>query len=142
MNKEYYKMIHQLISAGHWITDSASMALREFGMTEPQYNVLRILDEAQLKPLAINTIQNKMVQRSSNVTRIVDKLLEKGLIERHECMSNRRKKDITLTQSGILLLKELDRKVHEFHSNIISNLSNGEINTLKLLIIKLRQGKY
>ena len=138
MSKEYFHTIHQIITVGHWITDQVSKELKEFGITEPQYNVLRTLKEANGKPATVQDILEKMVQRSSNVTRIVDKLIAKGLVDRKECPSNRRKVDITLTPSGFKFLKKLDKKVEALHQPLMKNLSGEELSTLKKLIQKLK----
>ena len=137
MNEEYFQMIYQIIRTGHWITDQISKELKEYGITEPQYNVLRILKGAKGKPVAVQQILEGMVQRSSNITRIVDKLIVKGYVERKECPTNRRKMDITIRKAGLDVLKKLDKKVHQFHSPLMTKLNQEEINTLKHLIIKL-----
>ena len=90
MDNQYFQAIFQIIRTGHWITDQVSRELKEFGITEPQYNVLRILRGAKGEPLTVQRILKSMVQRSSNITRIVDKLLAKGYVNRQECPSNRR----------------------------------------------------
>ena len=76
----YYEAIFEIIRTGHWITDAVSKQLKEYDIYEPQFNVLRILRGAKGKPVSVNTILESMVQRSSNVTRIVDKLATKGFI--------------------------------------------------------------
>ena len=139
MKEKYFQTIHQIICTGHWITDQVSLALKSFGITEPQYNVLRILKEANGNPLTVQTILANMVQRSSNITRIVDKLLSKGFVERKECPSNRRKMDITITEAGKKILKQLDDKVFEFHSPLMDKLTSEELEHLKQLIIKLKK---
>ncbi len=101
---------------GHWITNQVSIELKEFEISEPQYNVLKILTGKKGKPNTVQEIQHRMVQRTSNVTRIVDKLIDKGLVNRQECPSNRRKMDITMTGKGKKLLVQLDNKVHAFSS--------------------------
>ena len=138
MNREYLMASHQIIKTGHWITDRVGIELKEFGITEPQYNVLRILKGRRRKPTTVQEILEGMVQRTSNVTRIVDKLLSKGLVSRQECPSNRRKMDITLTGNGEKLLVRLDKKVHEFHYPMAKNLTKEEARLLKELIIKLK----
>ncbi len=138
MNKTYYQAIHQIIITGHWITDQVSTELKEFGITEPQYNVLRTLKGAKGKPLTVQEILDNMVQRSSNITRIVDKLLSKGFVERKECPTNRRKMDITITQEGEVILKKLDKKVHDFHKPLMTSLNQEEFEMLKNLILKLK----
>ena len=137
----YFITIHQIIRTGHWITDSVTRVLKEFGIYEPQYNVLRILRAAKGEPTSVNAILDNMVQRSSNVTRIVDKLEVKGLVERTLCSEDRRKMDILITKKGINLLKKLDAKVHEFHKPMMKNLSNEEAASLNLLINKLKGSK-
>lgn len=135
---DYYNAVYEIIRTGHWITDSVSRELKEFDIYEPQYNVLRILRGAKGKPISVNTILESMVQRSSNVTRIVDKLAAKGLVERTLCPEDRRKMDIIITKKGLDLLKKLDKKVEELHKPMMNNLSSEEANTLKQLIRKLR----
>ena len=137
MNKEYFLTMHQIIKTGHWFTDQIGLELKAFGITEPQYNVLRILDSAKGKPVTVQEILNGMVQRNSNITRIVDKLIQKGATERKECPTNRRKMDITITESGKKLLNELDKKVLAFHKPMMDELNSDELKTLNHLINKL-----
>lgn len=134
----YFEAMHEIIRTGHWITDSVTKELKDYGIYEPQYNVLRILRGAKGKPISVNTILENMIQRSSNVTRIVDKLETKGLVERRLSVEDRRKMDIAITNDGILLLKKLDKKVSEFHKPMMNNLSEKEAKTLKKLIKKLK----
>jgi DNA-binding MarR family transcriptional regulator len=134
----YYEAIFEIIRTGHWITDSITKELKEFGIYEPQYNVLRILRGAKGRPISVNTILENMVQRSSNVTRIVDKLETKGLVERTLSTEDRRKMDIIITQEGLELLEKLDKKVKDFHKPMMNNLNSKETETLKQLIKKLK----
>lgn len=137
MNEHYYKTIHQIISSGHMITDIVGKELKEYGITEPQFNVLRILKGAKGKPITVQEIQQNMVQRSSNVTRIIDKLLTKGCVDRKECPSNRRKMDISITPVGLELLAICSLKIHTYHQPYLQNLTQEELITLKNLIQKL-----
>ena len=138
MNKIYFQTIHEIIVIGHWVTDEVTRALKKFGVTEPQYNVLRILRGAQGKPVTVGRILDSMVQGSSNITRIVDKLVAKNFAEREECPTNRRKMDIVITPTGLNILKQLDKKVQAFHQPYSSKLSSEELTTLKNLILKLK----
>ena len=141
MNKEYLKTISSIIKTGHWITDMVGIILKEYSITEPQYNVLRILKTQKSNPLTVQEIQSQMVQRTSNVTRIIDKLLLKKLVRRQECQTNRRKMDITITGEGIKFLDILDEKVYSFHEPMSVNLSEKELINLRNLIKKLRGDK-
>ena len=138
VNASYLKAIMQIIRTGHWITDSVSQELKEYGITEPQFNVLRILQGRKGKPATVQEIQQDMVQRSSNVTRIIDKLQKRGLVNRQECPANRRKMDITITEGGTELLAILGKKVFQFHGPMAQNLSEQEAETLTKLILKLK----
>ena len=138
MNKTYYKAVFEIIKMGHSITDEVTRVLKAYDATEPQFNVLRILRGAKGKPMSVNAIQDEMVQKSSNITRIVDRLIKKNLVSRKECPTNRRKMDILITKEGLEKLIILDQKVQEMHEPFIHKLSNEELETLKSLIIKLK----
>lgn len=140
-NKKYYSAIYQIIKTGHWITDRVSTELKDFGISEPQYNVLKILKGSKGKPLTVQEILVHMVQKSSNVTRIVDKLLEKKLLIRQECPTNRRKQEITITDQGEKLLIELDKKVKSFHLPMQENVTEKEAQLISNLISKLKGNK-
>lgn len=134
----YFKTVHEIIRTGHWVTDSISKELKEFDIYEPQYNVLKILDSVKGKPISVNTILENMVQRSSNVSRIVDKLSAKGFVERTLSFQDRRKMDIIITKEGLDLLKKLDKKVHNFHNPMMKNLNSQELEKLSQLLKKLK----
>ena len=138
LKEPYFMAIQQIIRTGHWITDRVSTELKEFDITEPQYNVLRILRGRKGEPANVGQIQEAMIQRTSNVTRIVDKLVKKGLVSRQECPTNRRKMDVKITKVGIVFLEKLDKKVQDFHLPMQQNLTPEEANTLTELIKKLK----
>ena len=135
---EHFKAIYEIIKTGHWITDSVSKELREYDIYEPQFNVLRILRGAKGRAVCVNEILENMVQRSSNVTRIVDKLESKGLVERTLSPDDRRKMDIVITKEGLKLLKVLDKKVMNLHQPMLKNLSEDEAKRLTQLIQKFK----
>ena len=138
MNKTYFQAIYEIITTGHWITDEVTKTLKEYGVTEPQYNVLKILKGAKGKPVTVGGILDNMVQRSSNITRIVDKLVAKNFAKRTECPTNRRKMDIVITPTGLNILEKLDKKVHAFHKPYFNKLNSEELDMLKNLIQKLK----
>ena len=132
------RVIQDLIISGHRITDQVSRELKGFGISEPQYNVLRILRGAKSEPLAVDEIRRRMVQRSSNVTRIIDKLIDKKFVERHECPTNRRKMDVTITPLGLEALKTFDLKVNAIILPMLERLNEKELTILNILINKLK----
>lgn len=114
-------------------------ALKPFDISIQQFNVLRILRGQQGKPANLNTIQERMVNKMSNTTRLVDKLLEKKLVDRCVCEENRRKVEIVITEKGLALLRELDPIVEEVENEIIKNLSPEDMEDLNLLLEKIRE---
>lgn len=137
----FYKATFELIKTGHWLTDTVTKELKEFDIYEPQFNVLRILKGAKGKPLSVSTILDRMMQKSSNVTRIVDKLEAKGLVERTLSKEDRRRMDIIITKKGEDLLLKLNDKVEEIHKPLRDNLSDDEFETLEKLILKFKGDK-
>lgn len=138
MDKIYLLAILQIITTGHWLTDSVTHELKEFDSTEPQFNVLRVLNANPETPCSVQEIQKGMVQKSSNVTRIVDKLLKRGAVQRQLNEKNRRKVDITITSDGQRFLAQLEEKVFAFHAPLQKNLTPEECVTLTRLIIKFK----
>lgn len=138
-NNHFYNAIYQIIKTGHWITDSVSHELKAFGISEPQFNVLRILKGQRAAAISVEEITKHMVQRSSNVTRIIDKLLVRGFVTRKECPTNRRKMDVSITEEGGNFLEVLNKKVGDFHEPMIGRLTDKEAQTLTTLIKKLKE---
>jgi len=137
-DKTYIAAVFELIKTGHWITDQVNSLLKGQGISEPQYNVLRILKGQKGTPITVQEILEKMIQRSSNVTRIIDKLIDKNYVQRKECPTNRRKMDITITKDGLTLLEQLDEVVIGFHEPMANNITVEDAKQLKELILKLK----
>lgn len=97
-----------IMFTGYWLQDKVNQALKPLGITEPQYNVLRILKGSNGVPMNQYAIQERMIQRMSNVSRLVDKLVEKNLVERTICKDNRRRVDIIITKTGLQLLQDAE----------------------------------
>jgi DNA-binding MarR family transcriptional regulator len=112
---------------------------KAYDLTMPQYNVLRILRGQKNTPANLSTIQERMIDKNSNTTRLVDKLIDKGLARRQQCESNRRKVEIFITENGLELLKGLDPVTEQTNLHIVSNLDENELNTLNKLLDKLRK---
>ena len=112
--------------------------LKEYDLSTPQFNVLRILRGQKGKPASLACIQERMVDRSSNTTRLVDKLIKKELVSRRICPDNRRKVEIEITTNGLTLLKELDPLTSAENASNTSSLNDDELVTLNNLLDKLR----
>lgn len=112
--------------------------LKEFDLSVPQFNVLRILRGQKGKPASLACIQERMVDKNSNTTRLVDKLILKNLVLRKVCPENRRKIEITITEQGLDLLKTLDPVTQKSNADHTSALSTEELELLNNLLDKLK----
>ena len=133
----YFETILKILVTGSKVVDQVNQTLKPFDISEPQFNVLRILRGQKGKPITVFEIQRRMIQRSSNVTRLLDKLLAKKLVSRSICEQNRRKMDIAITSKGLKLLKELDKAVGKLHKPYKNRLTDKEAEQLKLLLDKI-----
>ena len=132
------KLVLNLIVTANYINDSMQEAVKPFGISIPQFNVLRILRGQKGKPANLSTIQERMVSKMSNTTRLVDKLVDKELTERIVCPTNRRKIEIMITKKGLELLKELDPIVENLEKTFAGKLNNNELETLNIKLNELR----
>lgn len=118
--------------------DAMQNVLKPFDLSIEQFNVLRILRGAKGKPVNLQDIQERMVNKMSNTTRLVDKLILKGHVERFICEKNRRKVDIFITKEGLLVLEQLDALVDANENQLTAKLSEQELEQLNSLLNKLR----
>lgn len=121
-----------------WMKDEIVSILKPYDISVEQFNVLRILRGKKGDPTNLQDIQERMINKMSNTTRLVDKLILKGLVERFICEKNRRKVDIFITDKGLKLLSEIDPVVEETETQMTSKLSTEELETLNTLLTKLR----
>jgi len=132
------KTVLNIAYSGIWMKDEIISMLKPYDISVEQFNVLRILRGKKGNATNLQDIQERMINKMSNTTRLVDKLISKGLVERFVCEKNRRKVDIFITNQGLKLLDELDPIVESTESRITSTLSTQELETLNSLLTKLR----
>ncbi len=118
------------------IDETIAIALKPFDISIQQFNVLRILRGQHAKPANLSTLNERMVTKMSNTTRLVDKLLLKGYVDRITCKSNRRKVEISITEKGASVLKEMDVAVKRAEKSIVKNITVEELNELNYLLNK------
>lgn len=139
---ECKRALLNLLFTSNWITDEITSILKPFDITTQQFNVLRILKGMKGKPCSLQTIQERMINKMSNTTRLVDKLIKKNYVERELCETNRRKVDIIITEEGIKALEIINLAVDESESKMTDNLSTEELKQLNFLLNKLRTENY
>jgi DNA-binding MarR family transcriptional regulator len=127
--------VNILFTAGWWDVLMTRM-LRPHSITHQQYNVLRILRGQEPESASVGLIQERMIERSSNASRLVDKLHEKGLAIRKVNKDDRRQVDVRITKAGLILLKDLDCKIDKVLVDF--GISEEEALQLSDLLDKLR----
>lgn len=134
---EYHKLAINISYSYNWMSYNMLQKFRNEDITIQQYNVLRILRGQYPKPCNLKLIKDRMLDRMSDASRIVDKLKTKGFLERHECPNDRRNVDLLITDKGLELLKSLDHIDDEF-KDTFKNLSLAEVKQLNDLLDKAR----
>lgn len=113
-----------------------AQAIKPYGVSIQQFNVLRILRGQKGKPANLSTLNERMVTKMSNTTRLVDKLILKGYVNRVVCPSNRRKVEINITAEGETELLKIDNAIMMAEKEIVRNLSEKELLELNRLLDK------
>lgn len=122
----------------NWIKDDLLLKLKPFDLSLEQFNVLRILRGQKGSAINLQDIQERMVSKMSNTTRLVDKLIKKKFVKRTICKSNRRKVEISITDLGLETLKMVDPIIDNTEQTITKNLTQEELIQLNTLLIKLK----
>jgi DNA-binding MarR family transcriptional regulator len=132
------KIIMNIIYTQNVITENFNEILKPYDISSEQFNVLRILRGQKGNPANMCVIQERMLAKTSNTTRLVDKLLLKELVTREVCPENRRKIEVLITPKGLNLLEELEPKVKLHEQSFSKNLSEEEMMQLNELLEKFR----
>jgi DNA-binding MarR family transcriptional regulator len=126
-----------MLTAGNKAEKYLNGTLKPFEISLQQFNVLRILRGRKGKAANLNTVQQRMIHKMSNTSRLIDKLIEKKLVERDICPDNRRKIEIFITKRGQDLLENLDNKIQMTEAEILKPLSIEDQKILRNLINKI-----
>jgi|ERR1051325_1875915 DNA-binding MarR family transcriptional regulator len=134
---EHHKGAVNVIYTANWLTSIHGSYLKRFDLTPEQFNILRILRGQYPEPATVNLLIDRMLNKMSNASRLVDKLVVKKLVQRNTCREDRRAVDVVITKKGLDLLEEIDKVEKEWLENI-SGLSAAEMKTLNKLLDKMR----
>lgn len=132
---EHHKAVVNIRYTSNWIGAYHNKQLSEFDLSLPQFNILRILRGAN-EPLSIKVVKQRMLEKSPNTTRLIDKLITKGMVDRARCSEDRRVVNIEITKKGLKLLSEIDDVFDDM--SLAENLSSEEAHMLNVLLNKLR----
>lgn len=136
--KDTKKLVINIMLCAGKATTMMNDALKPFDISMQQFNVLRILRGQKGKPANLSTIQDRMVNKMSNTTRLVDKLIKKNLVDRFICEENRRKVEIIITEDGLKLLDILDPIVDDLENDFSKHITTEELTKLNEILEKVR----
>ncbi|HNA01027.1 MAG TPA: MarR family transcriptional regulator, partial [Ferruginibacter sp.] len=134
---DYQKAAINLIYTYHWLNEKMKVYFDNEGITSQQFNILRILRGAGV-PISTMQIRERMLDKMSDTSRIVDRLVLKGLAQKNVCKNDKRLVDVSITTKGRKLLEKLDTHEKDMDATF-GNLSDSEAMQLNKLLDKIRQ---
>lgn len=134
---EYQKLAINLLYTSAWITGYQQRFFKQHNLTMQQYNILRILRGQKGNAITMNDVTCRMIDKMSNTSRIVDKLVSKGWVDRNPGEKDRRQVMVNITASGLQLLDEMDQDVSTMNQDF-ANISEAEASQLNDLLDKMR----
>lgn len=134
---EYQKLLINVLFTSGWLSAKHASSLKPYGISTQQFNILRILRGQHPKPATVNLLIDRMLDKNSNASRLVEKLRIKKLVDRAVCPDDRRAVNVIITQKGLDLLEELD-KLDLNLTKDMKNISEKEAAMVNSLLDKLR----
>ncbi|WP_241483378.1 MarR family winged helix-turn-helix transcriptional regulator [Kordia zhangzhouensis] len=134
----FKKTAINFIVTSNFFMEHLQSFFKSYDISMQQYNVLRILRGQKGKPANLATVQERMIHKNSNTTRLIDKLITKEYVERSICPNNRRKVEIVITKSGMQLLETIDPELNTIETQLFQSLTQEEINTFNSILEKIR----
>jgi DNA-binding MarR family transcriptional regulator len=135
---EHQKALINILYTSGQVLSNNTRTLRPFNISQQQFNILRILRGMHPQPATVKLLTARMLDKMSNASRLVEKLKQKGLVERLPCEDDRRRVDISITEKGLNLLGEASVAIEEDMAKIRSVLTTEEAQQLSDLLDKVR----
>jgi MarR family 2-MHQ and catechol resistance regulon transcriptional repressor len=132
------EVIITLIKSNCEINDKLMLALKPFGVSIQQFNVLRILRGQKGVAANLSTVQKHMTNKMSNTTRLIDKLIEKSYVKRTICKENRRKIELFITAEGLAFLEQIDPVIDRAEEEMVGHLKEDEKEKIVSLLKQLK----
>jgi DNA-binding MarR family transcriptional regulator len=133
---EFQKMGINLLFTANWLNEQINKMLAQEGITQQQYNILRIL-RGSTCPLSTLKIRERMLDKMSDTSRIVDRLIAKELVMKSTCEKDKRLVDITLSPKGLELIDQLDQ-FNDRIDALLKGINETEANTMNQILDKIR----
>lgn len=136
-SSEYHKLAVNIFYTYGWLVQHHENLFKNRGITMQQYNILRILRGNYPEPASVNILKERMLDKMSDVSRLVERLRVKGLLERKICPEDRRRAEVLITEKGLALLSEIDAE-GDMMQHLLSNISENDAKIVNNLLDKLR----
>jgi DNA-binding MarR family transcriptional regulator len=133
----YHKLALNIMFTNNWLMNHQIRLFKQYDLTPQQFNVLRILRGQHPSASTVSLVQDRMLDKMSNASRLIEKLRQKGLVIRRENEKDRRNMDVTITDDGLNLLKIFD-KMDDNNDAILKIISEEDARILNELLDKIR----
>ncbi|NJL11620.1 MAG: MarR family transcriptional regulator [Microscillaceae bacterium] len=134
---EWHKLRVNLLHTASWLKNEVADFLAPYGITQPQFNILRIVRGHHPEPLSTLQIRERMIDRMSDTSRMVERLVKKSLLRKEPCTHDKRLVNIYITEAGLSLLFLIDQKMPQLDA-VTQGLDEAEAQLLNALLDKLR----
>lgn len=135
---EFLKADINIMYTASWLSLLKRQLLNDFDISWQQFNILRILKGQFPNTSPLKELSERMIDKTSNTSRLVDKLVDKGLVERNLCPRDRRRVDIVISKSGLDMIDEVSPVIEEGISEVLARITEEEARTLNTILDKIR----
>lgn len=134
----YQKAHINVLFTSAWLSQHSSRVLKPYNISWQQFNILRILRGMHPKPATVKLLTERMIDKMSNASRLVEKLKQKGLVERENCIEDRRRVNVVITEEGLSLINEASQLMENQLEKRLNALTEEEANELNRILDKMR----
>ncbi len=137
---EHQRMMLNILYTADLFEQKLSAVFKEYGLTHPQYNILRILNGSHPKALYVHEIKERIMFKNSDLTRLMDRLVKKEFIIRETCPTNRRRVEVSITKAGIGILKALEPEIEKVfdYENLQSKITTEQASAFSRVLDLIR----
>lgn len=137
-SSEQQRLIINVMFTGNFLNAESNRMFKSYDISNQQFNVLRILRGQKGKAITVKDIESRMLDKSSNVSRLIDKLLKKSYVKRMACCGDRRRVDIYITEKGLDFLASLDDQVIQIEQKYVALIDEDQAKLMNELLDKVR----
>ncbi|MEY2904370.1 MAG: hypothetical protein RJA52_386 [Bacteroidota bacterium] len=140
-SSEWHKLHVNILFTASWIGQKSLSVLKPFGISRQQFNILRILKGRFPEPASVKLISERMIDKMSNTSRLIEKLKSKNLVDRYECPEDRRQVNVIISVKGMDLIEKAGLAMEKYMDHTIKNLNETEAVALNILLDRFREEK-